>query len=152
MEIPAVKMWVDLKHGVQHVEDDVLDVVRQLKEMSDGRVRVYYNEQANEFNIVEHCLDGVERLVFNAKELDARVVERLRRADHWDASTPDRGYSRPEGSDFLDDVDAFNEALEREIKAGHMDKIGDAAEQLARALDIGVGVQSSIHVKKDIKG
>lgn len=152
MEIHAIKSWYDQRHGVQVVEDDVLDVVKRIKQLSDGRVRIYYNEQGDEFDLVETCLDGTDRLVFSCATLDQRTVDRFVNADQWGADTPDRGMIKPEGSDFLDELDAYNEALEKAIRDGFRDRLGDVGERLARTMDIGVGINSSIHVKKDIRG
>lgn len=153
MELYAIKSWYDQNRGVITLEDDVLGVVQEIKRISDGRVRVYYNAQSDAYDLVELCLDHTERLVFSTKELDQRVLIRFQEADQWGGDTPDRGMQKPEGEDFADEADALNEAMFEARDEASRDKLGDVGERLAWALDIaGVGVQDSILVKKDING
>jgi hypothetical protein len=148
MELHAVKTWYDQRYGVVAVEDDVLSVVRQVREI-DPRIHIYHNEQTGQFDLVEHCLDGIERLIFSVAELDPRVISRLREGDSWRDGNPD--HVVPDEDDFLTKVEADQEKLQKEIEEGHMDKISDAGERLAWALDIaGVGYGGSISVPKEV--
>lgn len=153
MEIHAVKTWYDRRHGVVNVDDHVTGVVREIKEIGDGRISVFFNEQSGDFDLVEHCLDGTDRLIFSVKELDGRVPDRLRRADHWGADTPERGMSRPEGSDFLDEMDRDQEAFQEEYYMKPLrEKMFNALEEHGWAMDVQRGVGGQILVKKDISG
>jgi len=134
MELHAVKTWVDRREGVVEVDDDVLGVVADLKQISD-RLHVYWNDQSEWFDIVESCLDGTDRLVTTVPALDARVVEKIKAADHW------HGNDRPrvilgDDEDFVAQVDSHNEEMERLRSEATADQIGDAGERLAWALDI----------------
>lgn len=152
MELYALKTWYDRHHGIVEVEEDVLNIVQQIKAI-DSRIHVFYNEQTEKYDLVEHCLDGVQRLVFSVRELDARVIRRLHEADHWGGNaTPDR-YIRPDEEDFASIMDRDNKQLERELEERTRDRLGDAGERLAWALDAaGVGMKDSILITKDLSG
>lgn len=142
MELHAVKSWYDLKRGrVIEVHDDVLNVVRDLRDIS-SRLHVFHNEQTDGFDVVESCLDGTDRLVCSAAVLDQRLVNRVREADHW------HGRDRPEhirndNEDFAAQIDRDNEALEAEKNEAFRDKIRAVGEELHWALDIGPGQNSA---------
>lgn len=142
MEVRAIRTWVDLKHGgVVTVTDDVQNVVRDLREISD-RLHVYWNEQSQGYDIVESCLDGTDRLVLSQKTLDQRIVRRVREADHW------RGQDRPvniiaDDEDFAAKMDQDNAELEEAQSEAFREKIRAAGEELHWALDIGPGQNSA---------
>ena len=140
MEIRAIKTWVDTHHGVVGITDDVLSIVQRMREI-DPRLKVYYNEQRGEYNIVEACLDGTDRLVFTVEDLDARVISRLLECDQWNPNNPD----------VLDKIDKHNEGVEAEIDRVNRDKIGEVGERLAWALEEdGRGVHASILVPRGL--
>ncbi len=61
------------------VEADVFHICERIREL-DPNLYVYVIEGPNDsiiYTIAEMCVDGVERLVFRTKSLDARVIERL---------------------------------------------------------------------------
>jgi hypothetical protein len=148
MEIHAVKTWYDQRAGIISVEDDVLNIVRQVREI-DPRIHVFFNEQSGEFDLVEHCIDGVQRLIFSTRDLDARVISRLREGDSWLDGNPEHPVE--DEDDFLSKIEADQERIQGEIQEQSLEKVRDAGERLAWALDIaGVGYHDSIHVKKDI--
>lgn len=116
------------------VEDDVQNIVRDIKAIDD-RLKVYWNAQGQEFDIIEHCLDGVERLVFSTKSLDQRVVHRLRGADHWHGRT-DANHVLSDEEDVVARVDAHNEQMEEELNQHLRDQVAYAGEAIAWAMDI----------------
>lgn len=133
MEVHAIRSWFDQRSGVVVVEDDVQNIVRGMREISD-RLHVFYNPQTGGFDIVESCLDGTDRLCFSVAELDNRVLDRLRAADHWHGlDTPEHVLGDDE--DFVALIDAHNNAIEEASREEFRDKIGDVGERLARALD-----------------
>jgi len=152
MQIPAIKTWYDARQGVISLDGDVLGIVERVKEI-DPRLSIYYNEQTNGFDLVESCLDGTDRLVFSVDELDQRLVDRLLQADHWGSDTPDhRDDFRPDSKDFASEIDESNEALVRRFEEGVREKLLDAGERLAWAMEEdGQGVNASISVPKDVK-
>lgn len=153
MEIHSIRSWFDQRNGVVAVEDDVQNIVRGIKEISD-RLHVFYNPQTGGFDIVESCLDGTDRLVFSVAELDNRVLDRLRLADHW------HGVDRPDHvlgdhEDFAAKVDAHNEELERKQREKLRDDLGEVTERLAWALDNTTdhhSVGGSIRVPRSLDG
>jgi len=133
MEVHGIKSWYDQRDGVVVVEDDVQSVVRGMREISD-RLHVFYNPQTGGFDIVESCLDGTDRLCFSVAELDNRVLDRLRNADHWYGSDePTR--ILPDDQDFVARIDMDNEEIERLSAMAMREKLGDVSERLVRALD-----------------
>lgn len=63
-----------------YVDGDMFNICERIKEISPS-LSIVLLEKDNQFAyaIMEHCVDGVERLVFKVKELDNRVCEKLRR-------------------------------------------------------------------------
>jgi len=152
MEVHAVKTWFDRRQGVVIVEDDVQNVVRDLKAVDD-RIVVYHNPQTGHFDIIERCLDHTERLVFSVAQLDQRAVDRLRGADHWHGRS-DNAHVLGDDEDFVAQVDAHNEEMEALRSAAAADQIAYAGEALAWALDIcsdRSSVGGSILVPKSIQ-
>src|SRR5262245_3432571 len=149
MEIPAIKTWYDQRHGVIELSGDVLGIVERVKEI-DPRLHIFYNEQTEGFDLIEHCLDGVQRLVFSTDALDQRLIDRLLQSDHWGSDTPDhRDEFRPDDQDFASEIDKSNEEYwqAKEEKSRH--RLQDAGERLAWALEQdGRGLGASISVPK----
>jgi hypothetical protein len=154
VELHGVNTWFDSHHGVVEMDGDVLGVVQRIKEIGQGRLHVFYNEQSDEFDLVESCLDGTDRLVFSVESLDQRVIDRLQRADHWGADTPEhRDEFRPDHSDFVAEIDESNEVYWRDKEEASREKLLDAGEQLAYALEEdGKGIGASISVNRDVSG
>lgn len=156
MELHAISTWYDKKAGVVRMDDDVQGVIRRIKEVNP-RLHVYFNEQADRkglppFDVVEHCLDGEERLVFSERELTMKTVDRLLRADQW-RGREDPEHMLGEDEDFLTQVDSFNDKQEQENRERDRDRVREVGERLAWALEEdGRGVHASILVKKDLDG
>jgi hypothetical protein len=133
MEVHGIPTWLDRREGVVVVEDDVQSVIRGMREISD-RLKCFYNPQTGGFDIVEACLDGTDRLVFSVAELDARILDRLRAADHWHGQdTPDHVLGDSE--DFVARIDEYNEGVEQASRERFQEKMADVGERLAWALD-----------------
>ena len=133
MEVHGISSWYDQRAGVVVVEDDVQSIVRGMKEICD-RLHVFANPQTGEFDVVESCLDGTDRLVFSVPELDGRVLDRLRSADHWFGSDqPDRILGDDE--DFVARIDEHNAELERADRDRHRGQLSEVGLRLAHALD-----------------
>ena len=145
MEIHAVSTWIDQHHGVVRVEDDVANVVRDIHAIS-SRIHVFFNEQTGNFDLVESCLDNTERLIFSVEHLDARVVNRLHLADQWQGRE-DPAHPLDEDEDFLSAMDSSEEAEKASVKEEKMERVRDAGERLAWALEQdrrGVGASISV--------
>lgn len=152
MEIRGVKSW--LEKGKMHtVDDDVLGIVQQIKQFSD-RLHVFHNDQSGEFDVVESCLDGTDRLVFSVAELDMRVVHRLMVADQW-RGREDPTHVLGEHEDFLVKLDSENDDLMEEKREPLRDRIREAGERFAWSLDICKdhhSVGGSIGVSRSVNG
>lgn len=153
MEVHAVKSWVDIKKGsVIEVTEDVQNIVSEIRQISP-RLHVFFNDQSGGFDVVESCLDGTDRLVCSVPQLDKRLPERLRAADHWygqEAPT----FVLPDEEDFAAKIDRDNEVLEEALREEAREKIRYAGEALAWSLDIchdRSSVGGSILVPKDVK-
>jgi hypothetical protein len=141
MELYAMKSWYDNREGFVELQDDVLSIVRQVRELYGHRIKICLEPTTGEYVFSENCEDGTERLIFGTSELDARCLERLLRADsHL------RGYTDPY-DEAEREQDEFFEEKDRQA----LDKIGDAGERLAWALEEdGRGTGAQILVTKDI--
>lgn len=70
-----------------YVERDVLGVIASIAEYDPNlKVKVLAGDSgdpnAPPYRLVEVCRDGIERIVFDIWELDARVLERIKIADN----------------------------------------------------------------------
>ena len=150
MEIRAVKTWIERGNLVE-VDDDVLGVVGRIKALDD-RLRVYYNEQGNEFDVVETCLDGTDRLVLSTPSLDERVVQRLVRADHWMGNEAPT-HILPDEEDAFTQQERFNDSVEAERDETMRIGVKEFTERFAWAMEMdGRGMKAQILVPKDIGG
>jgi hypothetical protein len=150
-EIKGLPLYMDRGSMVQ-LEGDVLGVVQQVREISP-RVKIYYNEQTDQFDFTEVSPDGsVERLIFSVAELDARAVSRLRLADQW-RGREDPEHVLPDDEDFLSIIDRDDDLEKAEQKEKTRDKLYDAGERLAHSLgEDRRGVHASILVPRSADG
>ena len=135
MEIPNASL-VQVRTGRDGqqitIEQDVLDIAKRIKEI-DPRLSVHWNEFGGYFVIIEHCLDGAERLVTTVQELDQRILDHLRKigSDGWDV-----------GKEL--------ERAENEAHAAHDyafgEQMGEGSEKLAHAIKKDLGDQSKVFI------
>jgi hypothetical protein len=60
------------------VDSDMYGICERIKEISPRLfIVVAHDNDKHKFIIVEHCEDGVDRMVYGVAELDARVLKRL---------------------------------------------------------------------------
>ena len=121
------------------IEEDVLDVVRRLKEISPS-LHVYFNQQKHPkhgdegyFVIYELCEDGEERLVTTVKELDPRLIAHFERMAH-------------ESWDVLAEMDKMDEKAAKDKEAAFSERVGEIGERLHHALRQDKQVQDHIFV------
>lgn len=136
---------------MQVVEDDVLNIVRKLRDISP-RLTVYWNDHLNCFTLTETSIDGAEeRLVFNVPELDERVVDRVLVADQWQGNDVP-AHLKPEGEDWLTVVEADEERIDRDKTERERDRMGGIIEELASYGDLdGRGTKASILIPKGVR-
>ena len=124
MELHAVKAWYDHRVGMVTLEDDVLSIVRQVRELYGQRVSVMLDEDLGVYHFVEHGEDHTDRLIFSTPELDARSLERLQRSD-----SHARTYQDP-----YDAAERAQDAERAAYDARYGEKIKEVGEELAHAL------------------
>lgn len=143
MELHALKVFYDDRLGLVELEDDVLSIVRQVREAYGSRVKVSLEPTTGHYVFSEDCEDGTERLIFTCEDLDGRALERLRAADGHA-----RGYE-----DAYDRAEREQDELQAAADEERLTKVRDAGERLAWALGdgkAGPGYHQSISVTKEI--
>ena len=122
-KLHALKTYYDHRHGLVTLEDDVLSIVRQVRELYGDRVYILLDEHSGFYHFVEH--DGqTERLIFTTETLDARSLERLQRAD-----SHSRGYV-----DSYDEVEREQDALHEEQERSLRERIREPLERFVHTL------------------
>ena len=103
-----------------NVEDDVLDVVRRLKEIHPG-LNVTWNPYQEYFTVYELCEDGRERIVTNVTELDPRLIAHFEMlaSDDWDP---------------VKEMDRMDDEAEENQKKVFAEQVGEIGERLHHAL------------------
>jgi methylthioribose-1-phosphate isomerase len=114
------------------VDDDVCGVVQQIQQIN-STLRVRWSEISEHFAVYQVMTNGEEKLVTTALELDARLVERIRRVTHPD-------YNAAVEADFLD-----AERI-RQADYEHSQKVGELGEQLLHAIRRDKNDESRIHM------
>lgn len=114
------------------IEADVGGVAAQLREIDPG-LRLRYAEASDIF-IVYHRTSPRpgwfnEELVLTARQLDGRILERVRQIAARDY-------------DFLAELDRIDAEADRAQEARFADQVGDAAQRLAHALRRDRGVKN----------
>jgi len=126
MELRAIKYFYTGGHLVE-LEDDVLSIVSQVRQLTNGKVSIHFEPTTGHYLFVEHCDDRTERLIFASSELDGRCVERLVAGD-----SRSRSYRDP-----YDFAEAEQDRLHREADERLQQTIAEQAERLlwAQRLD-----------------
>jgi hypothetical protein len=125
MEMLPMKAWYDSREGVVELEDDVLSIVRQVREIYGRRVTIEFLVGSQEpYVFVEHCEDGADRLIFTCTTLDGRALERLLRSD-----SQGRAYN-----DSYDEAEQAHDRLQEEKDEASKEKLAPVAEEIAYAL------------------
>jgi hypothetical protein len=120
-----LKAWYNHDRGVIELEDDVLSIVRQVRELYGRRITIELLENAPEpYAFVEHCEDGTDRLIFTCVELDARALERLQKSD-----SHSRMYVDP-----YELQEAEHDRIQAEKDEAAKEKIREHAEEMAYSL------------------
>jgi hypothetical protein len=146
MEIPTLKAFYSRREGFVELDDDVLSIVRQVRDQYGDRVKINWEPTTEKYVFVENCADGQERLIFMVDELDGRALERLLKADaEW------WGHGDP-----YDQQEREQDKLHGQLEEQHREGLREGGERLAHALKVD-GVESSpypvsIPVKKDLDG
>jgi len=111
--------YLDANRGrLVTIEDDVLGIKNEIQARWP-ELEVYFDTEQEEWIIVEHCRDHVDRFVLSTKQLDQRILDRLVKADQW-----------RHGNDVLKEIDSLNDAVEREHDRQLEEICVDVAERL----------------------
>ena len=140
-----------LENGkMQVVEDDVLNIVRRVSEIS-SRLTVYWNDHIEEFTITETSIDGAEeRLVFNVPELDERVLHRLLVADTWHGNDVP-SHVVPETEDFLTRLEHEEDLIDKQKLERQRGVMSEIIAPMASYMDLdGRGTKASILIPKGV--
>jgi len=125
MEMLPMKAWYNHEHGVIELEDDVLSIVRQVRELYGRRITIELLPGNSEpYAFVEHSEDGVDRLIFTVEELDPRALERLLRSD-----SHSRAYVDP-----YEAQEAEHDRLQEAKDEHSREQLAEVAEEMAYAL------------------
>lgn len=120
----AIRSFYDNRLGLITLDDDVLGIVQQVRELYDGKVVIELDESTGVYHFVELCEDATERLIFSTTELDPRALERLQKADgQW------RYHEDP-----YDAAEREQDEAKAAIDRRHGERIMETGEMLAHAL------------------
>jgi hypothetical protein len=120
MELHAVKCFYTQREGLVELEDDVLSIVRQVRDLYGNRVKVNWEPTTGHYVFVESSEDGTDRLIFTTPELDGRALDRLIASD-----SRARGYE-----DAYDKAERDQDQVQAAIDKDHMQQVTDVGEQL----------------------
>jgi hypothetical protein len=115
VKLYAIRSFYSRRDGMMTLEDDVLSVVAQVKELYGDRVTIELDPDTGWFHFVEHCEDLTDRLIFSVEELDARAMERLRLADSQSRTYQDPYLAAERAQDALQDE--LDEAMREKVRA-----------------------------------
>jgi len=105
-------------------QDDVLDIKREIEQRWAGLLSVAFDQEQEEWVIIEHCQDGTDRLVFTTHALSQATIDRLQRADQASRSFVDPN----------EVYEAEDRKEQREKDHSLSEAVGEAAERLYFAL------------------
>jgi len=123
MELRAIKTFYTARDGLVTLDDDVLSIVRQVRERYGDRVKISLEQTTGEYVFSELGEDNTERLIFTTPELDGRALERLLQADSYS-----RTYEDP-----YEAAEREQDKLQDEIEARSREKLAEAGERLSHA-------------------
>jgi len=120
MELHAVKCFYTDREGMVELEDDVLSIVRQVRELYGDRVKVHWEPTTEQYVFVENGGDGTEKLIFTTPDLDGRALDRLIASD-----SRARGYE-----DAYDKLERAQDQAQAERDKQHLEGVREAGEML----------------------
>lgn len=103
---------------------DVLGIKRRIETEWAGLLSCFFDEDNEEWVIVEHCKDGTDRVAFTTEALSQATIDKINRIDQASRS-------------FVDPNESF-EAADKEEQAAKdrtfTETVGEAADRLFFAL------------------
>lgn len=116
----AIRSFYDNRLGLVTLDDDVLGIVSQVREMYDGRIWIELDEGTGAYHFIAKEENG-ESLIFTTDELDARALERLQRSD-----SHQRGFV-----DTYAEAEREQDAAQKAIDDRHSEEFMEIGEELA---------------------
>ncbi len=107
------------------IEDDVQSVAGELREL-DPSLHLRYSESGRYFVVYQKLEDGSEQLVTTAKQLDKRLVKKVRRLVHA-------------SYDLAEELERGDAEADREAERRFSEDLGPAAERLRHAVRKDIG-------------
>lgn len=105
---------------------DVLDIKAEIASRWAGVIEAYFDVEDEVWIIIEHCPDGVDRLVMPPrKKLDMSVIHKLQRIDQA---------AHAQGDDVHRKLERENDRAEKEKDHAFSEQIGDGAERFYWAM------------------
>lgn len=115
---------------------DVLDIKTEIEARWPGVIECYFDVEQEEWVIIEHCKDRVDRHVLSTQRLDRRVVDKLQKIDQMAHVQPDLNRK----------LELEDEQRERDLDNQVYEEYGEAHERLLSALKKdGVGGRPSVY-------
>lgn len=123
------------------IDDDVQSVARDLRDIDEG-LKVWFDPDQDHFVIFHERTRGdgsvEEHLVTTAKELDQRVVERIRQISASDY-------------DYVAEVERIDLAADRAAEHRFSEAVGPVAEELAFAFRKDLGSKARAFISRDLR-
>jgi hypothetical protein len=105
-------------------QEDVLGVKKEIERRWAGLLSVFFDNENEEWVIVEHCVDGTDRVGFTTPALCQATIDKIHRSDQ-----DSRSYVDPESAYLKADKEEKNQ------KDWNLSqKVGEASERLYHAL------------------
>lgn len=123
-QLRSIRTFYDDRHRLMTLDDDVLGIVSQVRDLFDGKITVHLDDTTGDYYFVEHSDDHTEKLIFSTPQLDGRVIDRLQQAD-----SRARGYRDPYEIQEREQ-DAAQQAIDDEFK----EQLREHGEELVFAL------------------
>src|SRR5215472_9160916 len=122
MRLHAIKSWYE-GQGLITLEDDVLSIVRQVRELYEEKVTIELDPDTGWYHFVGHE-NGTDYLIFSTDCLDPRALDRLRRSDcQW------IGYQDP-----YEAAEREQDELQLAIDTRLRERVSEEGERLIHAL------------------
>lgn len=105
-------------------EQDVLDIKAEIERRWAGLLSAFFDNENEEWVIVEHCIDGTDRICFTTSMLSQATIDKINRADQASRSF----------EDLEENMRVEDTQRERDLDHTLSESIGDATEKLYFAL------------------
>lgn len=105
-------------------EQDVLDIKAEIERRWAGLLSVFFDNENEEWVIVEHCKDDTDRICFTTKMLSQATIDKIHKADQASRSF----------EDLESNMQREDRQRERDLDHTLSERIGDATEKLYYAL------------------